>query len=82
MNAVCPNSVSIPRREFNETYQVLKVLLDQNKDPEDLLVEDPFLSVKPVKVDLRRHMENLFERMSKVKETIDASTRIVTIDFG
>ncbi|MCB1124395.1 MAG: hypothetical protein KJT03_22780, partial [Verrucomicrobiae bacterium] len=73
---------SLPRSEFNETYQTLKILLAQNENPRDLIVEDPFLSVSPIKVDLRQHLENLLDRMSKVKDSITTSTQMVTIDFS
>jgi hypothetical protein len=82
MNITETNEVSIPREEFYETFLTIQELLAHDTNPKELIVEDHFISSIPVKVDLRQHLQNLYNRMSEIKETITSSTQMVTIDFS
>lgn len=76
------NAVSIPKAEFDETIATIKELLDHEGDPGELMVEDPFLSSIPVKVDLRQHLQNLYDRMFAAQDSVDPASQTVTVDFG
>lgn len=76
------NEISIPREEFNETFLTIQELLNHKADPEEFIVEDPFISSSSVKVDLRKHLQNLYNRMQDIQESLSPSTRMVTIDFS
>lgn len=82
MNLTQKNAVSIPVEEFDDTYATIREILAHKSDPNDLVVDDPFLSCSSVKVDLRKHLQSLFERMSEIKATITAGTQMVTIQFN
>ena len=82
MNVTETNEVSIPREEFYETFLTIQELLAHDANPNELVVEDPFISSSPVKVDLRKHLQNLYERMSEIKDSLSSSTKMVTIDFS
>jgi hypothetical protein len=82
MNLSTANEVSLPRQEFDETFATIKVLLAENTDPRELIMTDPFFENRPTKVDLREHLQHLYDRMSEISETISSSTSMVTIDFS
>ena len=44
MNLIETNEVSIPREEFFETFPTIHELLAQDANPEEFIVNDPFLS--------------------------------------
>lgn len=82
MQAYQSNAVSIPRDEFNETFLTIQELLAHDADPGEFIVDDPFFSTaSSVKVDLRKHLQNLHDRMSEIKQSVTSSTRMITIDF-
>ena len=82
MNALNDNSISIPTEEFYDTYKTIEELLTLEVDPTDFIVLDPFLASSPVKVDLRKHLQSLYDRMTEIRESLTASTEMVTIDFN
>ena len=82
MNVTHPNAVSIPKDEFYETFATIQALLAHDSEPDDFVVEDPFMAACPVKVDLRKHLQRLYERMYEVKQSMTPATRMVTIDFN
>lgn len=82
MNLEQDNAVSIPVDEFDDTFATIKEILAHKSDPNDLVVDDPFLSSSSVKVDLRKHLQSLYERMSEIKATLTDSTQMVTIEFN
>ena len=82
MQVTDTNEISIPREEFNETFLTIQELLAQDANPEEFIVEDPFISSASVKVDLRKHLLSLYNRMVEIQESLTPSTRIVTIDFN
>lgn len=82
MQVTDTNEVSLPREEFNETFLTIQELLAQDANPDEFIVEDPFISSASVKVDLRKHLESLYERMVEIKESLNPSTQVVTIDFS
>ena len=82
MNTIESNSISIPTDEFNETLQSIKELLALDVDPGEFIIRDPFLSPSSPKVDLRRHLQNLYERMKEVRSNLTPETQMVTIDFN
>ena len=82
MQVTGTNEISIPREEFNETFLTIQELLAQEANPEEFIVEDPFISSSIVKVDLRKHLQNLYNRMVDIQESLSPSTRVVTIDFS
>jgi hypothetical protein len=81
MNLRQENAISIPVEEFDDTFATIGELLAYDSDPNDLVVDDPFLSSSSVKVDLRKHLQSLYNRMSDIKSTITNSTQMVTIEF-
>ena len=82
MQVTDTNEISLPREEFNETFLTIQELLAQEANPDEFIVEDPFISSAAVKVDLRKHLQNLYDRMVDIKATMAPSTRMVTIDFS
>ena len=82
MQVTDTNEISLPREEFNETFLTIQELLAQDANPEEFIVEDPFMSSASVKVDLRKHLESLYQRMVEIKDSLGPSTRMVTIDFS
>jgi hypothetical protein len=75
------NVVTIPKAEFDETCATIKEILDHKGDPGELTIEDPYLSSVPVKVDLRQHLKNLYDRMIEAKASLNSTNQMVTIDF-
>lgn len=82
MHVTDTNEISIPREEFNETFLTIQELLAQESHPEEFVVEDPFISSAGVKVDLRKHLQSLYDRMVEIKGSLSPSTRMVTINFS
>lgn len=82
MNLPQVNAVFIPRDEFFESLASIQELLAHNADPGELIVEDPFMAARPVKVDLRKHLQNLYDRMSEIGKSMSPATRMVRIDFN
>ncbi|QXD23881.1 hypothetical protein F7C95_18500 [Opitutia bacterium ISCC 51] len=82
MKVTDTNEISLPREEFNETFLTIQELLAQEANPEEFIVEDPFISSASVKVDLRKHLQSLYDRMVDIKESMAPSTHMVTIDFS
>ena len=82
MKTIETNSISIPTDEFHETFETIRELLELNVDPRDFVVSDPFLSSSSPKVDLRRHLKSLFERMREVRKQLTPETQMVTIEFN
>lgn len=76
------NLVSLPKDEFNETYLTIQELLSYEVDPQDFIIDDPFLSASAVKVDLHKHLQSLYERMTEIKRSITPHTEMVTISFN
>ena len=64
MNPTYANEVSIPREEFNETLLTIQELLANDANPEEFIVEDPFISSSPVKVDLRKQLQTWIQLTS------------------
>lgn len=82
MQVTDTNEISLPREEFNETFLTIQELLAHKANPEEFIVEDPFISSAGVKVDLRKHLQSLYDRMVDIKESMAPSTHMVTIDFS
>lgn len=82
MQVTDTNEISIPREEFNDTFLTIQELLNQEANPEEFIVEDPFMSSSSVKVDLRKHLQSLYNRMQEIQESLSPSTRMVKIDFS
>jgi hypothetical protein len=76
------NAVSISKAEFDETIATIKELLEHEGDTSEFIVEDPFLSVVPIQVDLRQHLKNLYDRMFEAEASVNSSSKMVTIDFS
>lgn len=76
------NAVSISKTEFDETFATIKEILEHKGDPGEFMVEDPFLSSVPVKVDLRQHLQNLYNRMFEAQDSANSTSKVVTIDFS
>ena len=76
------NEISLPRDEFNETFHTIRELLAHEANPEEFIIEDHFISNSRVKVDLRKHLQSLYNRMVEIEESLTPSTRMVTIDFS
>ncbi len=82
MNARQANCISLPTDEFHDILQTLEDLLALKLDPKEFIIEDPFLSSFPVKVDLRQHLKNLHRRMSDIRNSLTPSAKTVKIDFN
>ena len=82
MHVTDTNEISLPREEFNETFQTIQELLAQETNPEAFIIEDRFISTTGVKVDLHQHLQSLYQRMQEIKASLSPSTRMVTINFS
>lgn len=75
------NAVTIPRDEFEDTLSTVESLLEFSTNPEDLIIEDPFLSECPIKVDLGQHLRNLHGKLIRVKGRLNKGDESVIIQF-
>ena len=82
MHVTDTNEISLPREEFNETFQTIRELLAQEANPEAFVIEDRFISTTGVKVDLHQHLQSLYQRMQEIKASLSPSTQMVTINFS
>ena len=81
MNTIESIAISLPKEEFIETFQTIKELLALEVDPRKFIVADPFLFSSSPKVDLRRHLQSLFDGMQAIRQRIEPAKKTVTINF-
>ncbi len=75
------NVVTLTRNEFEETLSTVESLLEFSTNPEDLIIEDPFLSEHPIKVDLGQHLKNLHSKLRRISNSLDSTDNSVIVRF-